>query len=266
MLGKATCIDGSILTFRHTKASFSRAYSTVSQHVSQNRSLHAPTSNATSRVARRHVNLLCLNIPGMVMSLGQPSSRKKAAQLVQTGMRSFRRGDVAASVKEFDEAMRLDPELRPYLWQRGLSLFYAEQYEEAAKQFRDDVAVNPSDTEEAIWAFLSEAKLMGSSKARQQFLQVGRDSRDVMRAAYAAFQEGTSPDGILQAADHRRPSDAFYANLYRGLFLEAENEETESMEAIRTALQTPYAQQSGDYMVAVASVHAKLRGATSVEA
>ena len=48
----------------------------------------------------------------------------------------------------------------------------AEQYEEAAKQFRDDVAVNPSDTEEAIWAFLSEAKLAGSSKARQHFLQV----------------------------------------------------------------------------------------------
>ena len=45
--------------------------------------------------------------------------------MLQTGMRSFRRGDVAASVKEFDEAMRLDPELRPYLWQRGLSLFYA---------------------------------------------------------------------------------------------------------------------------------------------
>ena len=48
----------------------------------------------------------------------------------------------------------------------------AELYEEAAKQFRDDVAVNPSDTEESIWAFLSEAKLMGSFKARQQFLQV----------------------------------------------------------------------------------------------
>lgn len=44
---------------------------------------------------------------------------------VQNGMRSFRKGDVAASVKEFDEAMRLDPGLRPYLWQRGLSLYYA---------------------------------------------------------------------------------------------------------------------------------------------
>ena len=38
------------------------------------------------------------------------------------------------------------------------------------------------------------------------------------------------------------------------------------MEAISTALQTPYARQSGDYMVAVASIHAKLRGAASAEA
>lgn len=50
---------------------------------------------------------------------------------------------------------------------------HAEEYEEAAQQFRDDVAVNPADTEEAIWAFLSEVKLIGASKARQQFLQVG---------------------------------------------------------------------------------------------
>ena len=35
--------------------------------------------------------------------------------------------------------------------QRGLSLYYVGQYEEGARQFRDDVAVNPSDTEESIW-------------------------------------------------------------------------------------------------------------------
>ena len=40
-------------------------------------------------------------------------------------------------------------------------------------QFRDDVAVNPNDTEESIWAFLCEAQLLGAEAARQQFLQVG---------------------------------------------------------------------------------------------
>ena len=46
---------------------------------------------------------------------------------------------------------------------------------------------------------------------------------------------------------------------YLGLFLEAEGSKDESAAAIKTALQTPYA-RTGDYMVAVALVHAKSRG------
>lgn len=40
----------------------------------------------------------------------------------------------------------------------GLSLYYANRYIDGAKQFRDDVAVNPNDTEEAIWAYLCEVR------------------------------------------------------------------------------------------------------------
>lgn len=36
---------------------------------------------------------------------------------------------------------------------------------------RDDVAVNPNDTEESIWAFLCEAQLEGVEAARAKFLQ-----------------------------------------------------------------------------------------------
>ena len=45
-------------------------------------------------------------------------------------------------------------------------------WEEGAQQFRDDVAVNPADTEEAIWAFMCEARLWGAERARECFLQV----------------------------------------------------------------------------------------------
>lgn len=48
------------------------------------------------------------------------------------------------------------------------------RWEEGAKQFRDDVAVNPADTEEAIWAFMCEARLWGPQRARDQFLEVRR--------------------------------------------------------------------------------------------
>jgi hypothetical protein len=105
--------------------------------------------------------------------------------LVRSGMRKFAdTGDVEGSIEDFDAALAAKPTLRPYLWQRGLSLYYVgtkEALQEGATQFRDDVAVNPNDTEESIWAFLCEAQLLGPEKAREQFLQVGRDSRPVMR-------------------------------------------------------------------------------------
>ena len=50
---------------------------------------------------------------------------------MQDGMRSFRKSDVAGSIKAFDEALRLDPAIRPYLWQRGLSLYYAGDHLQA---------------------------------------------------------------------------------------------------------------------------------------
>jgi hypothetical protein len=37
---------------------------------------------------------------------------------------------------------------------------------------RDDVAVNPNDTEESIWAFLCEARLQGPDAARDNMLKV----------------------------------------------------------------------------------------------
>jgi len=93
---------------------------------------------------------------------------KQARALVQDGMRKFLDGDVQGSVAAFDSAIALDAELKTQLWQRGLSLYYAGEYELAAEQFRSDVALNPNDTEEALWAFLSEAQVVGSAKAREQ--------------------------------------------------------------------------------------------------
>ena len=58
------------------------------------------------------------------------------------------------------------------LWQRGISLYYANDFAGSATQFRDDVAANPNDTEEAIWAFIAEAQLLGADVARRQFQQV----------------------------------------------------------------------------------------------
>jgi lipoprotein NlpI len=89
----------------------------------------------------------------------------------------YAQGDVVESVERFDAALEANPRIRPYLWQRGLSLYYLgfdnpSLWEEGAKQFREDVAVNPADTEESIWAFLCEARVLGPTEARRQMLKV----------------------------------------------------------------------------------------------
>jgi hypothetical protein len=59
--------------------------------------------------------------------------------LVRLGMQQFAAGRVDDSVENFDAALALDPSLRPYLWQRGLSLYYVgteQALQEASLQFR----------------------------------------------------------------------------------------------------------------------------------
>jgi tetratricopeptide (TPR) repeat protein len=55
---------------------------------------------------------------------------------------------VEEAVQDFDRVLAEEPRMKPYLWQRGLALYYLGRFEDAATQFREDVAVNPNDTEE----------------------------------------------------------------------------------------------------------------------
>jgi lipoprotein NlpI len=66
--------------------------------------------------------------------------------IIQQAMREFIANRVSESVVEFDRALQLDAKKAPYLWQRGLSLYYVGRYEDAARQFALDVSVNPNDT------------------------------------------------------------------------------------------------------------------------
>ncbi|XLR60863.1 hypothetical protein HN51_004133 [Arachis hypogaea] len=81
-------------------------------------------------------------------------------------------GDVSGSLVEFDRAIELDPRQKAYLWQRGLSLYYLDRFEEGAEQFWLDVAQNPNDTEESIWCFLCETQLYGVNEAQKRYLEV----------------------------------------------------------------------------------------------
>lgn len=49
------------------------------------------------------------------------------------------------------------------------------------------MAVNPADTEEAIWAFMCEARLWGPQRARDHFLEVRRALFGFVSAGSASY-------------------------------------------------------------------------------
>lgn len=69
-----------------------------------------------------------LNMASNALSTDSPR------QLVQRGMQRFRQADIDGSIELFDQAERLDPSLRPFLWQRGISYYYANRFQEGSDQ------------------------------------------------------------------------------------------------------------------------------------
>jgi tetratricopeptide (TPR) repeat protein len=174
-------------------------------------------------------------------------------------MESFLHGDVHRSLLEFDQALESDPNIGPYLWQRGLSLWLVGKYEDASIQFERDVKVNPNDVEEALWKFLSDAKLQGVGQARKNFLKVGGDARPIMKLCLKLYQdESETPQTIFSTRDLAGDdANSFYASLYTGLWYDAFGHHDKALEFLAQSLKTRYAAESGDYMIAVCKEAAK---------
>jgi len=180
--------------------------------------------------------------------------------LLQDGMEAFRNYKVEDSVRLFDEAAESGyPKAR--LWQRGLSLYYAERFDDGTQQFRKDVEMNPNDTEESLWAFLCEAQTVGFDKARQQLMKVGFDPRPVMSSVYALYRGDDDAKfiDILEGLYKKGGSDAFYASLYLGLYYEAKMDKENAKLWLLRSVDSNYGKSSNDYMTDLARVHVARR-------
>eukprot|EP00435_Cladocopium_sp_Y103_P009991 s2668_g2.t1 len=180
--------------------------------------------------------------------------------LLQDGMNAFRDYRVEDSIKLFDEAADSGyPKAR--LWQRGLSLYYAERFEDGTQQFRKDVEMNPNDTEESVWAFLCEAQTVGFEQARKQLMKVGFDPRPVMGSVYALYRGDDDAKHIdtLEGLYKKGGSDAFYASLYLGLYYEAKSDKDNAKLWLLRSVDSNYGKSSNDYMTDLARVHVSRR-------
>jgi lipoprotein NlpI len=180
-------------------------------------------------------------------------AQSPAQQALDRGIAHFQAGRIAESVAEFDTVVRLAPREAPYLWQRGIALYYAGRYRDCREQFESHRTVNPDDVENAAWHFLCVARAESPEQAKAALLPVGPDARVPMREVYQMLQGTLSAERVLAAGD-RGVESAFYARLYVGLYYDALGQEADALTHIRAAAADRYA-EAGGYMHMVARVH-----------
>ncbi|MDZ8055348.1 MAG: tetratricopeptide repeat protein [Aulosira sp. ZfuVER01] len=175
---------------------------------------------------------------------------------IRRGMVNFQLAKIDESIQDFDTAEQLDARLKPYLWQRGLSYYYAERFAEGAQQFEIDLTVNAQDVEETVWRYLCIARLSGVKEASNSLLTVKNDPRRIMRSVYDFYAGNATPDDVLNVGKSEGVKGNFYSHLYLGLYYEAENSRELAQEYIVKAADN---YKIDDYMWYLAQVHKNLR-------
>jgi lipoprotein NlpI len=178
------------------------------------------------------------------------------------GCTHFKLGKIKESLADFDRYLSLRPNEKPGHWQRGITCYYASEYEEGRKQFEGYEKVDANDVENAVWRYLCMAKSAGVEKARSDILKIGKDRRVPMMEVYALFSGNAKPEDVLAAAKAGEPSPAelnerlFYAHLYLGLYHEAQGDKKLAKEHLTQAESHPI----DHYMWDVARVHVSRLG------
>ena len=150
--------------------------------------------------------------------------------------------------------------MAPYHWQRGISLYYAGEFDKGAKQFELHKTVNPQDVENAVWHFLCVARLAGVEKAREKLIPIHANARVPMMQVHELFAGRGSTQAVMDAVKAGEPDESslknrlFYAHLYLGLYDEA----LSKPESARDHLQMAEKYASEDYMGDVARVHVRV--------
>lgn len=176
------------------------------------------------------------------------------------GRENFRRGRISESVSDFDQFVHLRPDLESQQWERGLSYYYAGDFEKGAKQFELYQSYHDNDVENSVWRYLCIARAEGLKRARETLLPIQHDPRVPMMEIYDMFRGKATPEDILKVAHTGQPTKEqlnvrlFYAELYIGLFYVSENNYLLSKKHLLAATK----HRLNHYMWNVARYHASI--------
>lgn len=184
---------------------------------------------------------------------------ESASDYVLRGMRRFRENQIAGSIRDFQQAVELDPRTGPQLWQRGISHYYAREFKKGRRQFESHRTVNPHDVENAAWHFICVAAVDGLVAARKSLIKIDttRDTRIPMSQVYRFYAGRGSEESVIDAAEKADTELArMYAHLYLGLYYEVAGKVEKARGHMRKAAA---ARLQNHYMHDVSKVHLRER-------
>lgn len=194
-----------------------------------------------------------------VTLLSFPVRAQHPQAIVDRAEEDFAAGRLAESIAGFDRLAALDPGAGPWLWQRGIALYYLGRFEDCAAQFAAYQGVNPGDLESAVWHMACVARLRSVDEARAVMFPPGRDPRVMRAEIYQMFAGRLPPSAVVDRAGFIADVALFYAHFYAGLFAEISGDETAAAVHLRAAADEQL-RDVGGFMNAVARVHwARLR-------
>jgi lipoprotein NlpI len=174
------------------------------------------------------------------------------------GREYLRQGKFDASVADFDKFIELEPSAAKKLWERGLALYYAGKYEAGAEQFAAYQTYQDNDVENAVWCYMCQARQKSPAFAEENLMKTRTDRRVPMAEVFQMFAGKLEPPKVLAAAEVESDQEdsriywRFYANLYVGLYYEAQGNRKLAEKHIRAAADK---YEIEHYMWDVAKVH-----------
>lgn len=184
-----------------------------------------------------------------------------AAAHDRRGDAQLKLGKFPEAIADFDAFLKENPKFAPEHWRRGIALYYAEKFEDGVKQFDTHKTVNPEDVENAVWHYLCNVKVAGKEKSQKALIDVTRDARVPMAEIQKLYAGKLKPDDVLAAAEKIKAdtpagkSARFYANLYVGLWYDAEGDAKNVRKHLTEAVES---YQVPDYMWDVGHAHLQL--------
>lgn len=177
----------------------------------------------------------------------------------------FMNGQMKEAIAAYDRAIELNSRLAPRCWQRGLALYYADEFEKGKQQFETHQTVNRQDVENSVWHFLCHARIAGVQKAREDMIPIQGDQRVPMPEVFELFAGNGTIEQVIKAAEEAggaseriRNGHLYYAYIYVGLYHEMMGDPEKANEAMKKASDINPVSKA-QLMGSIADVHLKLR-------